>query len=243
MGRGRRPGRPPQRAPEYDLDEIAPNRFIVNDPRLPGLLKGEGNFDGRFFELTTWRRDGLLARLRQRSFAVRTLADQIDELPAPPQPPALREPCWRPLASPIERFSIFDPATLRWEPVAPEERGEAQVVVVRPGLPLRRRKGRGAPAFYLGQAERGGTLGLAPLTETEALLLGYALVGDHTPQLAATPDGDGWRLPEAELPPPYRSLLRRFATERDGALVVTRAGLALAQELFARLGVRLNARG
>ncbi|HEU4324947.1 MAG TPA: hypothetical protein VFS21_17535 [Roseiflexaceae bacterium] len=241
MGRSRRPGRSPQREPDYDLDEIAPNRFVVNDSRLPGLLKGEGNFDGRFFELTTWRRDGLLARLRQRSFAVRTLADQIDDLPAPPHPPALREPCWRPLASPIERFSLFDPATLRWAPVPTQEREGAQVVVVQPGLPLRRRKGRGAPAFYQGQAERGGTLGLAPLTETEALLLGYALASERSPsRLAAPPDGDAWRLPEVELPPPYRSLLRRFATEHNGDLRVDRAGLALAQELFARLGVRLE---
>lgn len=240
MGRSRRP-HGPQRAPTYDLDEITPNRFLVNDSRLPGLLKGEGTFDGRFFELTTWRRDGLLARLRQRSFAVRTLADQIEDLPLPPQPPALREPCWRALVSPIERFSVFDPVALRWTPIATDEHDGVQGVWVRAGLPLRRRKGRGAPAFYLGQAERGGTLGLAPLTETEALLLGYAHIDEYSPpQLITTPAGDGWRLPEIELPPPYRSLLRHFATDHD-MLRVDRAGLALSQELFARLGVRLKA--
>lgn len=237
MSRARKP-----RAPAPDLEEIRPNRFVIHEPRLAGLLRGEGTIEGRFFELTTWRREGLVGRLRQRGFAVVTLADQIDELPAPPAPPQLQGACWRALTTPIERFSVFDPQTLTWAPLAPEPRDGAAVVVARAGQVLRRRKGRGAPAFYLGVAERGGTLGLSPLDETEALLLGYAQAGGLPgPALQAARAGEEelWRLPEVELPPPYRALLRRVSQERDGASLVGRAGLALAQELFARLGVRL----
>lgn len=229
-----------------DLEEIRPNRFVIHEPRLAGLLRSEGTLEGRFFELTTWRREGLIGRLRQRGFTIVTLADQIDELPTPPAPPQLQDACWRPLTTPIERFSVFDPRTLTWAPLASEQRDGVAVVVARGGQVLRRRKGRGAPAFYLGLAEHGGTLGLSPLSETEALLLGYALAGQQPgPPLQAVRLGEEelWRLPEVELPPPYRTHLRRMSQEHDGASVVGRAGLALAQELFARLGVRLGVKG
>ena len=213
---------------------------------MAGLLRGEGTIEGRFFELTTWRRDGLLGRLRLRGFQIVTLADQIEALPTPPPAPPLQEPCWRALTTPIERFSFFDPQTLAWAPISPETRDSAQVVVARAGLVLRRRKGRGAPAFYLGLAERGGTLGLSPLSETESLLTGYAQAADQPGlRLQATRAGQDelWHLPEVELPPPHRTLLRRLLQERDGPGVVGRGGLALAQELFARLGVRLTVNG
>lgn len=241
MSKVRRQGQP---AP--DLEEIRPNRFIIHEPRLAGLLRGEGTIEGRSFELTTWRRDGLLGRLRQRGFQIATLADQIEALPTPPPAPPLQGPCWRALTTPIERFSVFDPQTLAWLPLPPETRDGAQVVVARAGQVLRRRKGRGAPAFYLGLAERGGTLGLSPLDETEALLAGYAQAADQPSlRLEAVRAGqdDLWRLPEVELPPPHRSLLRRLLQERGGANTVGRSGLALAQELFARLGVRLGVGG
>ena len=60
-------------APPFDLEEIAPNRFLVHNVRATGLLKGEGSIDGRLFELTTWRREGLLGRLllARRGFPLR----------------------------------------------------------------------------------------------------------------------------------------------------------------------------
>lgn len=57
----------------YDIDEIAPGRFMVRDPRANTLLKREGDLEGRLFTLRSWRREGLLARLRERGFRVRTL--------------------------------------------------------------------------------------------------------------------------------------------------------------------------
>ncbi|NTU83127.1 MAG: hypothetical protein HGA45_27780, partial [Chloroflexales bacterium] len=82
----RRPGAP------ADLEEVRPNRFIVYNPAASSTLRGEGEREGDRFLLTTWRRDGLIARLRAKSFLVLTLADQIGALPdlprpAPPRPP------------------------------------------------------------------------------------------------------------------------------------------------------------
>src|SRR5215218_5798417 len=85
-----------------DLEEIAPNRFLVHTPRINALIKGEGTIAGRMFELTGWRRDGLIARLRERGFEVRTLDNQLDKLPGPPPAPPILAPGWRPLASAIE---------------------------------------------------------------------------------------------------------------------------------------------
>jgi hypothetical protein len=81
-----------------DLEEIAPNRFLVHTPRINALIKGEGKIAGRMFELTGWRRDGLIARLRERGFSVRTLGDQLDKLPGPTWPSvsaAAGSPCAR----------------------------------------------------------------------------------------------------------------------------------------------------
>jgi len=49
------------RSSAVDLEEIAPNRFLVHTPRINALIKGEGTIEGRLFELTGWRRDGLIA--------------------------------------------------------------------------------------------------------------------------------------------------------------------------------------
>src|SRR5262245_33377616 len=118
------------RRPPADLEEIAPNRFLVHNARANALLKSEGTIAGRLFELTTWRRDGLIARLRDRGFEVRTLADRLESLPSPPAPPPLGGPGWRPLASAIEHFSHFDLRRLRWHPLAPEARDGTSGVTI-----------------------------------------------------------------------------------------------------------------
>ncbi len=203
------------------------------------LLKGEGNIAGRLFTLTTWRREGLLARLRARSFVVQTLAGRIERLPALPEPPAIGEARWRPLGIPAERFSVFGTASLRWEPIADEERAGMRGVMVHGGTVLRRRKGRGPASFYLAVAEP-NSVGLRALNETRALLIGYAQAAEHSTVLVAQPENDHFRLPDVELPPPHRTILERIAIAGDTHMVAPQ-GWPLAQELFAHLGVRLTA--
>ena len=229
-----------QQRAQIGLEEIAPDRFLVHDPQLHRLLKDEGTFSGRLFELTTWRREGLLARLRERGFKVMTLADLVAGLPTPPTPPPIGRPGWRPLANAIEQISHFDLRNLRWHPLEPESRNGVLGVTIYDGWALRRRKGRGAASFYLAARERGGGVGLRPLDETSAILTGYAqaLTHDDRP-LVVERHGDLVLLPDIELPPAYRVLLRRIAREDDARLFVDEKGWRLAQDVFGRLGVRL----
>ena len=223
------------------LEEIAPGRFLLHDPQAHSLLKGEGAFSGRLFELTTWRREGLLARLRERGFKVLTLDDLVASLPAPPAPPPIGGPGWRPLSSPIEQISHFDLRNLRWRPLEPAPRDGVPGVTIYDGWALRRRKGRGAASFYLAARERGGGVGLRPLDETKAILVGYAqaLALDDRP-LIVERHGDHVRLPDVELPPAHRAALRRIAREGDAGLLVDERAWPLAQDVFGRLGVRLT---
>jgi hypothetical protein len=230
-----------QQRPALDFEEIAPNRFMLHNPHTRVLLKGEGTIAGRLFELTTWRRDGLLARLRERGFKVRTLADMTAALPALPPPPPIGGAGWRPLASTIEQFSHFDLRNLRWRPLAPEQRDGVNGVMVCAGWVLRRRKGRGAASYYLALAERGGGIGLRALDETTALVSGYAQAAalDDRPLLAGRHDQQ-IVLPDVDLPPAHVAVLRRVATESDKELLVDERGWELAQAVFGKLGVRLR---
>jgi hypothetical protein len=193
------------------------------------------------FELTTWRHEGLLARLRERGFKVLTLADLVAGLPAPPALAPIGGPGWRPLSSAIEQLSHFDLRSLRWRPLEPVSRDGAPGVTIYDGWALRRRKGRGAASFYLAVRERSGGVGLRPLDETKAILVGYAqaLALDDRPLLVDR-RGDLILLPDIELPPPYRAVLRRIARESDARLLVDERGWPLAQEVFGKLGVRLT---
>jgi hypothetical protein len=230
-----------QRRPAVGLEEIAPDRFLVHDPHMSGLLKGEGTLSGRMFELTTWRREGLLARLRGRGFKVVTLADLVAGLPGLEPPLLIGGPGWRPLSSPIEQISHFDLRNLRWHPLEPETHGGAPGVMICDGWALRRRKGRGAAAFYLAIREHGGGIGLRLLDETAAMLVGYAqaLAFDNRPLLVER-HGEHLLLPDVELPPPHRALLRRLTTADQERLLVSESWWPLAQGVFARLGVRLT---
>jgi hypothetical protein len=231
-----------QRRSSIDLEEIAPNRFLAHNQEIRWLLKGEGALSGPFFELTTWRREGLLARLRERGFIVRTLIDLAAALPAPPAaPPPIGGAGWRPFTSAIERISHFDLRNLRWHPLVPDQRDGVTGVTIYSGWALRRRKGRGPASYYLGRAERGGGVGLQPIEETEAVLVGYAqaLELDDRPLLAER-HGDEILLPDVDLPPPHRALLQRFGIQRDARLLVDERTWPIAQEVFGRLGIRLR---
>jgi hypothetical protein len=234
--------RPKQRRPSLDLEEIAPSRFFIHNQQIRWLLKGEGTFSGPFFELSTWRREGLLARLRERGFDIRTLGDLAAALPAPPaDPPPIGGVGWRPLASALERVSHFDLRNMRWRSLAPERRDGVEGVAIYSGWVLRRRKGRGPASYYIGRAERAGGVGLQPIDETKAILIGYAqaLELDNRPLLAERHD-DKILLPDVDLPPPHRALIQRFGIQHNSRLLVDEQMWPLAQEIFGRLGVLLR---
>jgi hypothetical protein len=220
-----------------DMYEIAPGRFLIYNAHINSAIKREGDVRGRLFELTTWRREGLLARLRARGFAVRTLADRVAALPELPTAPPIGGPGWRRLTSPIEHISHFDLRNLRWRPLATELRDGAAGVTLYVGWVLRRRKGRGPASYYLAVGERGGGIGLQPFDETEAILAGYAqaLDLDDRPLLAERA-GDRILLPDVELPRPHQALLRSVATASDAGLYIDEHAWPLAQKRFGRIG-------
>ena len=230
------------RRSSLDLDELAPSHFLIYNTHINSALKGEGVLKGRMFELTTWRREGLLARLRERGYNVRTIADRLEALPEPPAPPPIGGAGWRPLASAIEQMSHFDLPNMRWHALVPETRAGGPGVTIYDGWVLRRRKGRGAASYYLAFKERTGGIGLRPLDETSALLTGLAqsFERDARPLLAER-RGDALLLPNVELPPPYRATLALFSTASPEGPLVDQVGWPLAQDLFGRLGVRLTA--
>jgi hypothetical protein len=114
-------------------------------------------------------------------------------------------------------------------------------VTIYDGWVLRRRKGRSASSFFLAFRERGGGIGLRPLSETEALLAGYAQALEFDPRpLLVARRGDALLLPDVELPPPYRKLLESISKAGEEGPLVSARSWPLAQELFAKLGVRLS---
>jgi len=180
----------------YDIEEIAPGRFIVRDPRAKTILKGEGDLEGQFFT-----------------------------------PLPTGSPFWLPLPD-DERWSVFDPQHLDWIPVPVEMRDGIAGCVIRQGQVIRRRRGRGVPRYAL--VTEGATL--RTIDETEALIRGYA--GATPARLTARRDGERIVLPAHPLPPPHRRLLRRMAIDTlDDCLVIETKAWALAQEIYAGLGV------
>lgn len=224
-----------------DLEEIRPNRFLIHNAKSKLYLRGEGVTVGNTFELTSWRRDGLIARLRQGGFTVRTIDDQLAALPPLPQPVLFGELGVRTLQHPKERYAYWDTEHLRWSDV---ERGnETPNVQLRTGWVLRRRRGRGAADYYIATTEKPGRIGLLPRTETAALLMGYAQATTTTERTVHTSKHDnGYQLPEyLILPPPHRAVLKRIGERVEGATVVAEAGWTQAQQLFATLRLRLEA--
>jgi hypothetical protein len=227
--------------PRYDIEEIAPGRFIVRDARANNILKGEGQLEGQRFTLTSQRRAGLLARLRERGFRVHSLEDRIAALPSLPGAYPLGPAGFHPLGSPHERLSAFDPDTLGWHALEPEPHHGTSGWWLRPGWSVRRRKGRGEADYYLARSQGSG-VGLRGVSEDAALLAGYALAAaDGEIPLTAQVAGDEAALPDVALPPSYRRVLNLLGREERGILLVDERAWPFAQDLFARLGVDLRA--
>lgn len=222
----RRPGAP------ADLEELRPDHFVIHNPAAAPVLRSEGIREGDRFQLTSWRRDGLIARLRARGFVVLTLADQIAALPALPAMPAAGAPLVRALA-PGERISSFAADPPGWQPAPSVAPGSVQL---HEGWIIRRRRGRGPASYY-----RVSGRSLAPLDEAAALRLGYALIAEQGgATVAATPADQGWLLPDLPLPPEHRRLLGRLATHTRAGWHVSTSAKPLVSALLARLGLGLR---
>jgi hypothetical protein len=222
-----------------DIEEIAPDRFIVRDMRAKPILRGEGELQGSIFELRTWRREGLIARLRTAGLHVSALEDQVHALPGLPPAPAIGLTGWRKLATASERFSRFDAIQLRWVAIAPTERAGEPGIEMPVGHPLRRRKSRGASEYYLALAERHGGLGLRLIDENKAILTGYAIIAERRPVVAYAERRNGdLYIPMIELPLQHRTLMERIAAaDGEDWRVAERA-----RAVYGSLGVEVGTR-
>jgi len=225
----------PQEPP--DLVEIAPRQFLVRNMQVRPFLKGEGHFDGNRFELTTWRRAGLLARLRANTFTVHTLDDRIAELPPLPPTMPVGAPCRRPVGS-SERYSFFDPQTLTWTAIEPREEHGQPEVLLHAGWIIRRRRGRGAASYYRVTCERSGGAGILPLSETEALLASYAQADQPTLPVSRT--AQHYYLPAIPLPPPHQQLMQRLGQQTEQGRQIDERDWPLARAVYTRLGLTLE---
>lgn len=228
----------PKASKSADLEEIAPNLFLLHTPRVGWMLKGEGERLGRRFELHTWRRDGLLARIRANGFRVVTLEDRVAALPDLPDAPPLDDVIWRPLIQATERLSYFDSDTLLWQAAPADERNGVAGVLLRIGWVIRRRKGRGVPIYYLSFAAGNG-IRLEQTDESGALLHGYAQAAAQRMTVAAEQRAEGLLLPRIEIPHAHQVLLRSQAHHTGEGLIVEERAWPLAQAVFERLGVEL----
>lgn len=224
-----------------DLDEIRPDRFVIHNDKVRPLLKGEGVTVGKFFELGTWRRDGLIARIRERTFNVRTIPDRIAGLAAiEPQP--LGAEGVRVLSQAKERIATFDRAELRWHDLPPEPVDGRMVVRLRAGQALRRRKSRGKGDYYLATVSGQGEINLLPVGETQAVLHGYAelaLAGPVVLRYTVAAETIHIARHAIVLPPPHQAVLELLTLEAPPWTLPT-TSLPLATEIFARLGVTLQ---
>jgi hypothetical protein len=229
----------PARQGKYDLDEVRPDLFVIGNPQVQLVLRGEGELSGSFFRLRSWRREGLIARLRERGFRARTLDERLDELPAVPAvtPPGVPLP--RDIAGERMGYALFDPESLSWRGVESDpERGATTILLPRDAV-VRRRKGRGGSSYFR-VVEEQGRAGLSPLSEEEALLRSYAQAGAQGPrELRVSRVDKGFLLPKpAGLPPRHRAFIEALGEAGPEGVLAGERGWGLARKAYALLGLR-----
>ncbi|GIV88236.1 MAG: hypothetical protein KatS3mg055_0754 [Chloroflexus sp.] len=221
----RRPGAP------ADFEEIRPNLFLIHNPALGPVLRGEGERDGFHFRLTSWRREGLLGRLTNRGFVTLTIADRIAALPTPPM--TTLGPLHRLSIGPKQQLALLDLAVPGgWRLVSPVN----GVVELPVGRIVRYRRGRG-PVEYL----RITAGGWQYLPADDALLHAYGQL--PRPSLLRLVSADaGVVVPTLPLPTAYRQVLGQIAHPHPtGWLLTNDTERALASTLLAKLGVTVVA--
>lgn len=226
--------------PRIDMEEIRPDLFFIRNDGVRPLIRSEGELDGKRFHLTSWRREGMLARLAMQGFAVVTLDDYIDGLPElpdadlPPATPTGNHPISR-----TDRYSRFCPQQRGWVPLAPVPPTPQQPqphIALAAGWVLRRRQGRGNARYYAVQAAGKAGFGLRALDELEALLLGYAQAALlPAPPVPLLRQGDTVLLPALLLPALHRDLLGKLAQPAPPDHALVAGGWLAALSQFERL--------
>lgn len=215
---------------------------MIHNAKITPWLRGEGVTAGKFFELGTWRRDGLMARLRERGFNVRTIPDRIAALRAIEPVRPLGAQGVRALSQAKERIATFDRDELRWRDLPLEQADGRTIVRLRAGQALRRRKSRGKGDYYLATLSAQGEINLLPVSETEALLYAYAQLAQDAPiTLRYATQDDMIELPRRtmELPAPHQAALDLLTLDKAPAWSFPSANLAPVREIFAKLGIQL----
>lgn len=221
-----------------DLEEVYPDRFIVHNPAVGPSLRGEGEREGDRFILTTWRREGFLARVRGKTFVVLTLADQITLLPPLPRVTTSGAPV---LYTPGQgqRVSYFA-GMIGWQPAAEAVDAPGAYRLV-DGSVIRRRRGRGPGHYY--HVRKGK---LVTLDEDEALRYGYAIaIHTQTQVVVAYQGHDGqYQIPDLLLPSAHRTLLGRLIVGKQGEnYAFGPEALGLIEVLLGTLGIELDLEG
>lgn len=197
--------------PPVSFEELTPNIFVVHDIRVTPFLRGEGELVGNRFTLTSWRRDGLFARIRQRGLIMASLDDQIAELPRLPHAPLIGDAHWHPLGTPQIRWSMYDPNQRILVPLEPVMLNERAGVMMPLGAVVRRRNGRGIPEWFGCHALKGSQLDLVALDEDNALLYGLAQAAAVAPALPWERINTFAYLTIPQLPRQHIQLLGRLA--------------------------------
>ena len=222
-----------------DLDEITPNSFIINNPKVQPLLRGEGITVGHTFELVSTRRAGLIARLRTRGFNVRTLFSRLKHLPALPKPAEVGEIVQRD-STIKEHWSIFDADSLRWQKL-PHQEIDGRLKISFPiGAIVRRRRSRAGGDFFLTTRTPQNQVALLSLDETNALLQAYAqATATSDIEVEAKAVDNGYELLiDYVLPHPHLDLLRAAGKRTDHGIHFEHAAWTIALATLHSLNLR-----
>lgn len=229
-----------------DLDEIRPDRFVVNNEKVHPLLRGEGQREGVYFHLQSTRREGWVARLRAAGFNVRTLLDRVNALPSVRPDVALGPAGIRLLGTARERIAAWDPDRLRWRDLPVEVVDGGQGVRLRVEEPVRRRRSRSGGDYFIATEERPGRIGLRPVKESEAIMRAYSLmvVADRPAILRFTETRGHYVVPadQALLPEGHREALDRLSQDVAEPWVFGVEQAPLVERVFEQLGIELERR-
>ena len=229
-----------------DLDEIRPDRFVVNNEKVHPLLRGEGQREGVYFHLQSTRRDGWVARLRAAGFNVRTLLDRVNALASVRPDVTLGPEGVRLLGTARERIAAWDPDRLRWRDLPVEAVDGGRGVRLRVGEPVRRRRSRSGGDYFIATEERPGWIGLQPVKESEAILLAYSLmVVARRPAVLRFTETRGYYIvpdDQALLPEQHREALNGLSQDADVQWTFAFAQAPLVERVFEQLGIELERR-
>lgn len=226
-----------------DLDEIRPDRFIINNDKLRPVLRGEGVTVGKFFELVTWRREGLIGRIRMRGFNVRTLEDRVTALRGVKPVDPAGEEGMRVLHHAKEHIAHFDPSRLHWCDLPIVEHGGKPAVRVAANVAIRRRKGRGPADYYITAPTGYGEINFLPTKEVAALIYAYSqLAREHPPIVYYTFADEIYTIPrqQALLPPQHQEVLDMLAVDKAEPWKFPAPVFDLATGVFAKLKINLQ---